>query len=63
MSLTWRRTSRLEKNLVPVTMIELRCCYGPSALWPTFAERERKRKSAIPVGMTERKEGKPKSTG
>jgi hypothetical protein len=28
------------------------CCRGPSAPWPTFARRERKRKSAIPVGMT-----------
>ncbi len=25
----------------------------PSATWPTFARRERKRKSAIPVGMTD----------
>jgi len=39
------------------------CCHGPSAPWPTFARRERKRKSAIPVasaslragGMTARK--------
>jgi hypothetical protein len=39
------------------------CCHGPSAAWPTFARRERKRKSAIPVpsasltagGMTEGK--------
>jgi hypothetical protein len=28
------------------------CCHGPSTPWPTFARRERKRKSAIPVGMT-----------
>ena len=28
-------------------------CHGPSTAWPTFARRERERKSAIPVGMTE----------
>ena len=29
-------------------------CHGPSAPWPTFARRERKRKSAITVGMTDK---------
>jgi hypothetical protein len=29
-----------------------RCCRGPSAAWPTFARRERKKKSAIPVKST-----------
>src|ERR1700674_4111299 len=28
-------------------------CHGPSTAWPSFARRERERKSAIPVGMTE----------
>jgi hypothetical protein len=28
------------------------CCRGPSAPWPTFAQRERKKNSATPVGMT-----------
>src|SRR5882762_4011562 len=32
---------------------ELSTCHGPSSPWPTFARRERKKKSAIPVGMTE----------
>jgi hypothetical protein len=27
---------------------------GPSASWPPFAQRERKKKSAIPVGMTDK---------
>ena len=32
---------------------ELSTCHGPSTPRPTFARRERKKKSAIPVGMTE----------
>src|SRR5882757_10946203 len=32
-------------------------CRGPSAPWPTFAGRELKKKSAIPVGMTEKTGG------
>ena len=45
-------------------VLKLQGCHGPSASWPTFARRERKRKSAIPVGMTEgRKNGPPGSVG
>lgn len=29
------------------------CCHGPSTAWPTLARRERGRKSATAVGMTE----------
>ncbi len=33
--------------------VVVRCCHGPSTAWPTFARRERRKKSATPVGMTE----------
>jgi hypothetical protein len=38
----------------PKSQLSLRSCRGPSAPWPTFAQRERKKMSAIPVGMTEK---------
>jgi len=28
-------------------------CHDPSTAWPAFAQRERRKKPAIPVGMTE----------
>jgi hypothetical protein len=37
--------------------VRFRCCRGPSASWPTFAPRERKKKLATPVGMTEEEIG------
>jgi hypothetical protein len=39
--------------LVLTPGLNLTCCPGPSTPWPTFAQRERQRKSATPVGMTE----------
>jgi hypothetical protein len=44
---------RLSLLVVPMYRVRLKCCHGPSAAWPTFAKRERKKKSATPVGMTE----------
>jgi hypothetical protein len=37
--------------------VRFRCCHGSSAAWPTFARKERKKKSATPVGMTEEEIG------
>ena len=39
--------------MVTAIWVGLKYCHGPSAAWPTLARRERKRKSATPVGMTE----------
>ena len=37
----------------PKSQLSLISCHGPSTAWPTFARRERRKRSAIPVGMTD----------
>jgi hypothetical protein len=44
----------LKATLLPLTEERSVWCQDPSAPWPTFARRERQKKSATPVGMTDR---------
>jgi len=48
-------------GLVHSISSELLICQGPSAPWPAFARRERKKKPAIPVGMTKQEKENPRA--